>query len=235
MALLGMLLGTVGLDPISCLAAVHLWQRDARRRAGTGAHHHGALRDQRGAAQHRAGRDAGGLRYADQGAHAHARGLEALAGPIARGSVLGFLLGILPGIGAIIPTFISYALEKRIARQPERFGRGAIEGVAGARGGEQRRHRRLDDPASHAGPSAERGHGRPPRRLSHPRRAARTAPHQGASRDLLGCHHEAWYVGNVMLLVLNLPLIGLWVQLLRVPYGILFPLIFAVLRDRCVQ
>src|SRR5260370_13983474 len=53
------------------------------------------------------------------------------AGPIARGSVLGFLLGILPGIGAIIPTFISYALEKRIARQPERFGRGAIEGVAG--------------------------------------------------------------------------------------------------------
>src|SRR5207247_2296086 len=53
------------------------------------------------------------------------------AGPIARGSVLGFLLGILPGIGAIIPTFVSYALEKRIARQPERFGKGAIEGVAG--------------------------------------------------------------------------------------------------------
>src|SRR5216117_3706695 len=53
------------------------------------------------------------------------------AGPIARGSVLGFLLGILPVIGAIIPTFVSYALEKRIARQPERFGKGAIEGVAG--------------------------------------------------------------------------------------------------------
>src|SRR5256712_4041983 len=53
------------------------------------------------------------------------------AGPIARGSVLGFLLGILPGIGAIIPTFISYALEKRRSRTPERFGKGAIEGVAG--------------------------------------------------------------------------------------------------------
>src|SRR5438477_4403880 len=53
------------------------------------------------------------------------------AGPIAGGRVLGLLLGIFPGIGAIISTFISYALEKRIARQPERFGRGAIEGVAG--------------------------------------------------------------------------------------------------------
>src|SRR5688572_3461351 len=53
------------------------------------------------------------------------------AAPIARGSVLGFALGILPGIGAIIPTFVSYALEKRLSRHPERFGTGAIEGVAG--------------------------------------------------------------------------------------------------------
>src|SRR5262249_39457653 len=50
------------------------------------------------------------------------------AAPIARGSVLGFFLGILPGIGAIIPAFISYALERRISRHPERFGTGAIEG-----------------------------------------------------------------------------------------------------------
>ena len=52
------------------------------------------------------------------------------AAPIARGTVLGFFLGILPGIGAIIPTFISYALERRLSRHPERFGTGAIEGVA---------------------------------------------------------------------------------------------------------
>ena len=56
---------------------------------------------------------------------------RASAAPIGRGSVLGFFLGILPGIGAIIPTFISYALEKRLSRHPERFGHGAIEGVAG--------------------------------------------------------------------------------------------------------
>ena len=55
---------------------------------------------------------------------------KASAAPIARGSVLGFFLGILPGIGAIIPTFISYALERRLSRHPERFGTGAIEGVA---------------------------------------------------------------------------------------------------------
>src|SRR5204862_5810430 len=52
------------------------------------------------------------------------------AAPIARGSVLGFFLGILPGIGAIIPTFISYALERRLSKTPERFGTGMIEGVA---------------------------------------------------------------------------------------------------------
>src|SRR5262249_30693170 len=55
---------------------------------------------------------------------------KASAGPIARGTVVGFFLGILPGIGSIVPTFLAYALEKRIARHPERFGRGAIEGVA---------------------------------------------------------------------------------------------------------
>jgi putative tricarboxylic transport membrane protein len=51
--------------------------------------------------------------------------------PISRGSIIGFLLGILPGAGPVIPPFISYILEKRISKHPERFGQGAIEGVAG--------------------------------------------------------------------------------------------------------
>ena len=58
---------------------------------------------------------------------------KASAGPIARGTVLGFFLGILPGGGAVIASFASYALEKRLSRTPERFGKGAIEGVAGRR------------------------------------------------------------------------------------------------------
>jgi putative tricarboxylic transport membrane protein len=146
------------------------------------------------------------------------------AGPIARGSVLGFLLGILPGIGAIIPTFISYALEKRIARQPERFGRGAIEGVAGPEAANNAATGGSMIPLLTLGiaPNVVMAvlfgafliHGVQPGPLlikEHP--------------EIFWGVITSMYVGNVMLLVLNLPLIGLWVQLLRVPYGILFPLI----------
>ena len=146
------------------------------------------------------------------------------AAPIARGSVLGFFLGILPGIGSIIPTFISYALERRVSRYPERFGTGVIEGVAGPEA---------------ANNAATGGSMIPLLTLG-------IAPNvvmavllgafliQGLSPGplLIREHPDVFwgviasmYVGNVMLLVLNLPLIGLWVQLLRVPYAILFPLV----------
>jgi putative tricarboxylic transport membrane protein len=146
------------------------------------------------------------------------------AGPIARGSVLGFFLGILPGIGAIIPTFISYALEKRIAREPERFGKGAIEGVAGPEAANNAATGGAMIPLLTLGfaPNVVMAvllgafliHGVQPGPLlikEHP--------------ELFWGVIASMYVGNLMLLVLNLPLIGLWVQLLRVPYGILFPLI----------
>jgi putative tricarboxylic transport membrane protein len=144
--------------------------------------------------------------------------------PIARGSVLGFFLGILPGIGSIIPTFIAYAVEKRMSRHPERFGTGVIEGVA----------------APEAANNAATGGS------MIPLLTLGIAPNvvmavllgafliQGVQPGpLLITEHPqifwgvvaSMYVGNVMLLVLNLPLIGLWVQLLRVPYAILFPLI----------
>jgi putative tricarboxylic transport membrane protein len=146
------------------------------------------------------------------------------AAPIARGSVLGFFLGILPGIGSIIPTFISYALERRVSRHPERFGTGVIEGVAGPEA---------------ANNAATGGSMIPLLTLG-------IAPNvvmavllgafliQGLQPGplLIREHPDVFwgviasmYVGNVMLLVLNLPLIGLWVQLLRVPYAILFPLV----------
>ena len=146
------------------------------------------------------------------------------AGPIARGSALGFFLGILPGIGAIIPTFISYALEKRIAREPERFGKGAIEGVAGPEAANNAATGGAMIPLLTLGfaPNVVMAvllgafliHGVQPGPLlikEHP--------------ELFWGVVASMYVGNLMLLVLNLPLIGLWVQLLRVPYGILFPLI----------
>jgi len=146
------------------------------------------------------------------------------AGAITRGSVLGFFLGILPGMGAIIPTFVSYGVERRLSRHPEKFGAGAIEGVAG--------------PES-ANNAATGGSMIPLLTLGIPPNVVMAVllgafllhgVHPGPL--LLKEHPEIFwgviasmYVGNAMLLVLNLPLIGLWVQLLRVPYRILFPLI----------
>lgn len=144
--------------------------------------------------------------------------------PITRGSILGFFLGILPGIGAIIPTFISYGLEKRLSKHPEKFGTGVIEGVAA--------------PES-ANNAATAGCMVPLLTLGIPPNVVMAVlvgaflTHGVQPGPLLVKEHPeifwgvitSMYTGNVMLLILNLPLIGLWVRLLKVPYGILFPLI----------
>src|SRR5438128_3287398 len=150
--------------------------------------------------------------------------------PIWRGTVLGFLIGILPGSAHIISSFVSYAVEKRLAKRPEEFGKGAVAGVAG--------------PES-ANNSATSGAMVPMLALgvpSGPIPAVMLAaiPVHGVSPGPLRIHqHPAlfWgfiaslYVGNVVLLILNLPLVGLFVNLLRVPYRILYPsiLLFCVL------
>jgi putative tricarboxylic transport membrane protein len=145
-------------------------------------------------------------------------------GPILRGSVLGFLLGVLPGGGPVIASFISYGLEKRLSRQPERFGKGAIEGVAGPEA---------------ANNSATSGALVPLFTLGIPANIV-IALLMGAlvihgmrpgpsfikdHPDIFWGVLSSMYIGNVMLLVLNLPLVPMWVQVLRVPYRILFPLI----------
>ena len=146
------------------------------------------------------------------------------AKPIARGSLIGFFLGTLPGPGNIISSFVSYSIEKRFSRHPEKFGKGAIEGVAG--------------PES-ANNSATAGAFIPLLTFGIPT-SATMALLLGALRihgvipgPLLIEHNPevfwgiitSMYIGNGMLLILNLPLIGMWVKVLKVPYGILFPLI----------
>ena len=146
------------------------------------------------------------------------------AGPIARGSVLGFFLGILPGGGALISSFVAYAMEKKISKTPEQFGQGAIEGVAGpetannsATGGAFIPLLTLGIPANVVMAmllGALLIHGMQPGPMllqAHP--------------DLFWGVVTSMYIGNGMLLLLNLPLIGLWVQVLKVPYRILFPMI----------
>jgi len=143
---------------------------------------------------------------------------------ILRGSLIGFVLGILPGGGAVISTFVAYAVEKKISKHPERFGTGAIEGVAApesannaAAGGSLIPLLSLGIPPNPIMAiffSALIIHGVQPGPLlikQHP--------------DLFWGLVASLYLGNALLLVLNLPLIGMWVKVLEIPYRILFPLI----------
>ena len=146
------------------------------------------------------------------------------AGPILRGTFLGFFMGLVPGGGAIIASFASYAIEKKVAKHPEEFGHGAIQGVAGPEA---------------ANNSAASGNFIPLLTLGIPCNAV-MAILLGAlmihglqpgpllmtkAPDLFWGTIVSMYIGNAMLLVLNLPLIGLWVKVLKVPYYLLYPLI----------
>ena len=145
-------------------------------------------------------------------------------GPIIRGSVLGFFLGIIPGGGGIIANFMSYIMEKRLSKHPERFGTGEIAGVAG--------------PES-ANNAAAGGAFIPLLSLGIPMNAtvallfAALLIHGVRPGPLLISEHPeifwgivaSMYIGNALLLVLNLPLIGIWVKVLKIPYRIIFPLI----------
>ncbi|MEI8144022.1 MAG: tripartite tricarboxylate transporter permease [Alphaproteobacteria bacterium] len=159
---------------------------------------------------------------------------SASAAPIARGSVLGFLLGILPGGGAVIASFASYALEKRLSKTPERFGHGAIEGVAGPEAANNAAAGGAFVPLLTLGipPNVVMAlllgafvvHGLQPGPLM-----------MVQNPQIFWGIIASMVVGNAMLLVLNLPLIGMWVQLLRIPYNVLFPLIllFAIIGVYC--
>jgi putative tricarboxylic transport membrane protein len=143
---------------------------------------------------------------------------------ILRGTAIGSMLGILPGGGATLSSFASYTVEKRVAKDPSRFGKGAIEGVAGP------------ESANNAGAQTSFI---PMLTLGIPSNAV-MALMVGAliihdiqpGPDVItkqpglfwGLIASMW-VGNVILVILNLPLIGIWVKLLRVPYRLLYPLI----------
>jgi putative tricarboxylic transport membrane protein len=159
---------------------------------------------------------------------------QASAGPVARGTLLGFLLGILPGGGAVVASFASYALEKRLSKAPERFGHGAIEGVAGPESANNAAAGGAFIPLMTLGipPNVVMAlllgafviHGLQPGPLL-------ITQNPGLFWGIVA----SMYIGNVMLLILNLPMIGMWVQLLRLPYNVLFPLIilFTILGVYC--
>jgi putative tricarboxylic transport membrane protein len=147
-------------------------------------------------------------------------------GPILRGSLLGFVIGIIPGSAHVISSFVSYGVERRLSKHPERFGKGAIEGVAG--------------PES-ANNAAATGAFVPMLALGIPTGPV-TAVMIAAimvhgilpgpmliqqQPDLFWGFVASMYVGNLVLLILNLPMVGLFVNLLRIPYAYLYPCILA--------
>jgi putative tricarboxylic transport membrane protein len=146
--------------------------------------------------------------------------IKASAAPIARGTVVGFILGLIPGIGTIVPTFLSYAFERKLSKTPERFGKGAIEGVAGP------------ETSNNAAASASLI---PLFTLGIPGSAV-TAILMGAfmvkgltpgpalfvdQPALVWAIIGSMFVGNLILLILNLPFIPVWVRILRVPPSIM--------------
>jgi putative tricarboxylic transport membrane protein len=144
--------------------------------------------------------------------------------PVVRGTVIGSVMGILPGGGALLSSFTAYALEKKISPRPEEFGTGRIEGVA------------APEAANNAGAQSSfipmLTLGMPSNAIMALMLGALMVHGVKPGPDLLVSNPDIFWgvvasmwIGNLMLLILNLPLIGIWVRLLSVPYGILFPTI----------
>ena len=156
--------------------------------------------------------------------------LRSMVAPILRGTGLGSILGILPGGGSILSSFAAYSLEKKISKTPERFGRGAIEGVAGP------------ESANNAGAQTSfiplLTLGIPPTPVMALMVGAmiikgiQPGPKVMTDQpDLFWGLIASMWIGNLFLIVLNLPLIGIWVRLLKVPYHLLYP---AILTFCCI-
>ncbi|MEO9339135.1 tripartite tricarboxylate transporter permease [Mesorhizobium sp. SB112] len=149
-----------------------------------------------------------------------------MAGPILRGTALGSVLGILPGGGAILASFASYTVEKRVSKHPEEFGKGAIAGVAGPESANNAGAQTSFIPLLTLGIPAN-----PVMALMIGAMIIQgivPGPNVAVEQPALfwGIIASMW-IGNLMLIVLNLPLIGLWVKLLTIPYYMLFPIIMA--------
>jgi putative tricarboxylic transport membrane protein len=145
-------------------------------------------------------------------------------GPMGRGTLLGFFIGVVPGTGGIVASFLSYGIEKTLSRRKHEFGKGAVEGLSGPEA---------------ANNAAANGSFVPLLTLGIPGNAVvaviltaliihgiQPGPRLLVDQaDLFWAFVASMYIGNVMLLILNLPLIGLWVSLLRIPLRVLLPFV----------
>ena len=225
MVMLGLLLSMVGSDIETGAVAHGVRHSRALRRHRLRRGRHGRVRLRRDHAQPRAEpTPATCIKAKLTGLMPTWPDLKAAAGAIGRGTVLGSILGILPGGGAVIAAFAAYTFEKKMAKDPSRFGRGAIEGVAA--------------PESANNAAAQTSFiplltlGIPPNAVMALMVGAMTihgivpGPQVMTKQpDLFWGMIASMWLGNLMLVVINLPLVGVWVKLLRVPYRLLFPAI----------
>jgi len=151
------------------------------------------------------------------------------AWPIGRGTFLGFLIGIIPGSAHIISSFVSYAVERRLSKHPEQFGQGAVAGVAGPES--------ANNAATSGALVPMLALGVPSGPIPAVMMAAMMVHGVSPGPMLIQQQPELFwgviasmYVGNLVLLILNLPLVGLFVNLLRIPYPLMYPaiLVFSV-------
>ena len=152
------------------------------------------------------------------------------AGAIGRGTLIGFFLGLIPGIGAIIPTFMAYVVEKKVSKHPEKFGTGVIEGVASPETANNSYANAAMVPLLTLGIPGSPTlavlmgafiiHGLTPGPFLFKERP-----------DVVWGLIASLYLGNVILLILNLPLVGIWAKLLEIRYQYLYPgiLLFCIL------
>lgn len=149
-------------------------------------------------------------------------------GAILRGSGVGSFVGILPGAGGAVASFMSYAVEKRVSKRPQEFGHGAIEGIAGPESS--------NNAAAQAAFIPTLTMGIPGSASMALLLGAMMIHNINPGPSLMRDHaHLFWglvasfWVGNVLLVILNIPLIGMWIRILKIPYQLLFPVIMCML------
>jgi putative tricarboxylic transport membrane protein len=224
MVLLGLILGTVGMDPISGMPRFHFGLVSLLDGVGLVPVAMGLF----GVAEVLTGLEAivprSILQEKIKNILPNLQDWKESAGPIARGSVIGFFCGILPGAGAVMSSFLSYSTEKKLSKHPEEFGKGAIAGVAGPE--------TANNAAAGGAFVPMLALGIPPNPIMGILLGSLMIHGVSAGPLLITQHPDIFwgviasmYVGNIMLVLLNLPLIGIWVKVLKVPPHILLPLI----------
>lgn len=152
---------------------------------------------------------------------------KACAGPIARSSIVGFLIGVIPGGGGTLSSIVAYGIQKKLAKDPERYGKGAMEGIASCE--------TADNASSNSSFIPLLTLGLPPNSVMALLFGVLLINNVIPGPSMVTDHPTVFwgviasmYIGNAILLVFNLPLIGLFVQMLRIPSGLLYPLVVII-------